>query len=99
MQGARFWVICVECALNLMSMRIPIIAFLTLAALAGGELGARAIDPSAAPTEAEFREGTAEAQGAQREEDEVIGDNLTSNRLSLLFVAKSRSPLNKGGTR
>jgi outer membrane protein insertion porin family len=41
-------------------MRIPIIAFLTLAALAGGELAARAIDPSAAPTEAEFREGTAE---------------------------------------
>ncbi|WP_333377916.1 BamA/TamA family outer membrane protein [Microcoleus sp. N9_B4] len=83
-------------------MRIPIIAFLTLAALAGGELAARAIDPSAAPTEAEFREGTAEAQRAQREEDEVIGDHLTLNRPSLLFVAKSRSPLtplNKGGTR
>ncbi|MEG4491648.1 BamA/TamA family outer membrane protein [Microcoleus sp. D3_18_C4] len=78
-------------------MRIPIIAFLTLAALAGGELTAQAIDPSAAPTEAEFREGTAEAQRAQREEDEVIGDNLTSNRPSLLFVAKSRSPLAKGG--
>ncbi|WP_445172987.1 BamA/TamA family outer membrane protein [Microcoleus sp.] len=60
MQGARFWVICVGCGLNLMCMRIPIIAFLTLAALAGGELAARAIDPSAAPTEAEFREGTAE---------------------------------------
>ncbi|MEG4581934.1 BamA/TamA family outer membrane protein [Microcoleus sp. MON1_C5] len=92
-----------------MSMRIPIIAFLTLAALAGGELAARAIDPSAAPTEAEFREGTAEIDTrdacptrAQRQEDEVIGDNLTSNRPSLLFVAKSRSPLtplNKGGTR
>ncbi|MEG4211603.1 BamA/TamA family outer membrane protein [Microcoleus sp. S13_B4] len=83
-------------------MRIPIIAFLTLAALTGGELAARAIDPSAAPTEAEFREGTAEAQRAQREEDEVIADNLTSNPPSLLFVAKSRSPLtplNKGGTR
>ncbi|MEG5064212.1 BamA/TamA family outer membrane protein [Microcoleus sp. B3-A4] len=90
-------------------MRIPIIAFLTLAALAGGELAARAIDPSAAPTEAEFREGTAEIDRrdacptrAQREEDEVIGDNLTSNPPSLLFVAKSRSrltPLNKGGTR
>ncbi|WP_333460366.1 BamA/TamA family outer membrane protein [Microcoleus sp. F10-B2] len=78
-------------------MRIPIIAFLTLAALAGGELAARAIDPSAASTQAEFREGTAEAQRAQREEDEVIGDNLTSNRPSLLFVAKSRSPLTKGG--
>ena len=60
MQGARFWVICVGCALNLMCMRIPIIAFLTLAAPAGGELAARAIDPSAAPTETEFREGTAE---------------------------------------
>ncbi|MEG5175255.1 BamA/TamA family outer membrane protein [Microcoleus sp. B3-D7] len=84
-----------------MSMRISIIAFLTLAALGGGQLAARAIDPSATPTEAEFREGTAEAQRAQRE-DEVIGDNLTSNRPSLLFVAKSRSPLtplNKGGTR
>ncbi|MEG5163428.1 BamA/TamA family outer membrane protein [Microcoleus sp. AT3-A2] len=83
-------------------MRSSIIAFLTLAALGGGELAARAIDPSVAPTEAEFREGTAEAQRAQREEDEVIGDNLTLNPPSLLFVAKSRSPLtplNKGGTR
>ncbi|MEG4056855.1 BamA/TamA family outer membrane protein [Microcoleus sp. Pol7_B2] len=82
-------------------MRISIIAFLTLAALGGGQLAARAIDPSAAATEAEFREGTAQAQRAQRE-DEVIGDNLTLNRPSLLFVAKSRSPLtplNKGGTR
>jgi hypothetical protein len=43
-----------------MCMRIPIIALLTLAAPAGGELAARAIDPSAAPTEAELREGTAE---------------------------------------
>src|SRR4028118_913535 len=43
-----------------MCMRIPIIAFLTLAAPAGGELAARAIDPSAAPTQAELREGTAE---------------------------------------
>ena len=82
-----------------MSMRIPIIAFLTLAALAGGELAARAIDPSAAPTEAEFREGTTEIDRrdacptmAQREEDEVIGDNLTLNPPSLLFVAKSESP-------
>ena len=87
-----------------MSMRIPIIAFLTLAQVVGGELAARAIDPSAAPTEAEFREGTAEIDRrdaypttAQREEDEVIGDNLTSNPPSLLFVAKSKSPLTKGG--
>jgi len=43
-----------------MCMRIPIIAFLTLAAPAGGELAARAIDPSAALTEGEFREKTAE---------------------------------------
>ncbi|MEG4962097.1 BamA/TamA family outer membrane protein [Microcoleus sp. K4-B3] len=56
-------------------MRIPIIAFLTLASVAGGELGARAIDPSAALTEAEFREGTAEAQ---REEDRV---SLTSGTI------------------
>ncbi|WP_445250411.1 BamA/TamA family outer membrane protein [Microcoleus sp. OTE_8_concoct_300] len=41
-------------------MRIPIIAFLTLAAPAGGELAARAIDPTFAPTQAELREGTAE---------------------------------------
>ena len=46
--------------LSFMSMRIPIIALLTLAAPAGGELAARAIDPSAAPTQAQFREGTAE---------------------------------------
>ena len=46
--------------LSFMSMRIPIIALLTLVAPAGGELAARAMDPSAAPTEAEFREGTAE---------------------------------------
>ncbi|WP_445310560.1 BamA/TamA family outer membrane protein [Microcoleus vaginatus] len=66
-------------------MRIPIIAFLTLAALAGGELAARAIDPSAAPTEAEFREGTAEIDRrdacptrAQRQEDEV---SLTSGTI------------------
>ncbi|MEG4573978.1 BamA/TamA family outer membrane protein [Microcoleus sp. N3A4] len=66
-------------------MRIPIIAFLTLAAVAGGELAARAIDPSAAPTEAEFREGTAEIDRrdacptrAQREEDEV---SLTSGTI------------------
>ena len=41
-------------------MRIPIIAFLTLAVPAGGELAAQAIGPSAAPTQAEFREGTSE---------------------------------------
>ncbi|MEG5004911.1 hypothetical protein QUB17_14880, partial [Microcoleus sp. B5-C4] len=58
-----------------MSMRISIIAFLTLAALGGGELAARAINPSATPTEAESREGTAEAQ---REEDEV---SLTSGTI------------------
>ncbi|MEG4989023.1 hypothetical protein QUB08_25205, partial [Microcoleus sp. BR0-C5] len=66
-------------------MRISIIAFLTLAALGGGELAARAIDPSAAPTEAQLREGTAEIDRrdacpttAQREEDEV---SLTSGTI------------------
>jgi outer membrane protein insertion porin family len=39
-------------------MRIPIIALLTLAAPAGGELAARAMDPTFAPTQAELREGT-----------------------------------------
>ncbi len=85
-----------------MFMRIPIIAFLTLAQVAGGELAARAIDPTVVLNEGLLREGTAEALLAQREEDEVIGDNLTSNQHSLLFVAESRSPLtplNKGGTR
>ena len=78
-------------------MRIPIIAFLTLAAVAGGELAARAIDRAIVKGE-----GTAEALLAQREEDEVIGDKLTSNPPSLLFAAEFRSPLtplNKGGTR
>jgi len=42
-----------------MCMRIPIVAFLTLAAPAGGELAARAIDPTFAPKKAELREGTA----------------------------------------
>ena len=46
--------------LSFMSMRIPIIALLTLAAPAGGELAARAIDPIFAPTQTELREGTAE---------------------------------------
>ena len=65
-------------------MRIPIIALLTLAAVAGGELAARAIDPSAAPTEAEFREGTAEIDRRDacptraQTQDEV---NLTSGTI------------------
>jgi len=46
--------------LSFMSMRIPIIALLTLAAPAGGELAARAMDPTFAPPRAELREGTAE---------------------------------------
>jgi len=69
-----------------MFMRIPIIAFLTLAAVAGGELGARAIDPTVAPREVELREGTAEAQRAQREEDEVsatVSDLPASDELAV----------------
>ena len=64
-------------------MRIPIIAFLTLAAVAGGELAARAIDPTVARTEAQLRDGTAEAQ---REEDEVsltVGDLPKSDELAV----------------
>ena len=70
--------------LSFMSMRIPIIALLTLVAPAGGELAARAMDASAAPAEAPFREGTAEIDSrdacptrAQRE-DEV---SLTSGTI------------------
>ena len=64
-------------------MRIPIIAFLTLAAVAGGELAARAIDPTVARTEAQLRDGTAEAQ---KEEDEVsltVGDLPKSDELAV----------------
>src|SRR4028119_885274 len=43
-----------------MCVRGAIVVCLALAAPGGGELAARPIDPSAAPTEAEFREGTAE---------------------------------------
>ena len=66
-----------------MFMRIPIIAFLTLAAVAGGELAARAIDPTVARTEAQLRDGTAEAQ---KEEDEVsltVGDLPKSDELAV----------------
>ncbi|MEG3895020.1 BamA/TamA family outer membrane protein [Microcoleus sp. SVA1_B6] len=65
-------------------MRIPIIAFLTLASVAGGELAARAIDPTLALTEAEFREGTAEIDRREacptrvQTEDEV---SLTSGTI------------------
>ena len=68
---------------NFMFMRIPIIAFLTLAAVAGGELAARAIDPTVARTEAQLRDGTAEAQ---KEEDEVsltVGDLPKSDELAV----------------
>ena len=61
-----------------MFMRIPIIAFLTLAAVAGGELAARAIDLTVVPSEVEVREGSGEVDRrdayptrAQREDDEV----------------------------
>ncbi|MEG4633104.1 BamA/TamA family outer membrane protein [Microcoleus sp. AR_TQ3_B6] len=65
-------------------MRIPIIAVLTWVAPAGGELAARAMDPTFAPTQAELREGTASidrrdacATSAQTE-DEV---SLTSGTI------------------
>src|SRR4028118_823236 len=47
--------------LSFMSMRIPIIALMTLAASAGGELAARAIYPTFAPTQALLRKGTTES--------------------------------------
>ncbi|MFS8119188.1 MAG: POTRA domain-containing protein, partial [Microcoleus sp.] len=75
-------------------MRIPIIAFLTLAAVAGGELAARAIDPTVAPAEVEVREGTAEAQRAQRDEDEVsqiVRDLPASDELAVTGEVKSPS--------
>ncbi|MEG3956561.1 BamA/TamA family outer membrane protein [Microcoleus sp. herbarium2] len=65
-------------------MRIPIIALLTLAAPAGGELAARAIDPTFALTQAQFTEGTAEIDRRDacptraQTEDEV---SLTSGTL------------------
>jgi outer membrane protein insertion porin family len=77
-----------------MFMRIPIIAFLTLAAVAGGDLAARAIDPTVAPAEVEVREGTAEAQRAQREEDEVIPilrDLPTSDEIAVAPEVRSPS--------
>ena len=75
-------------------MRIQIIAFLTLVAVAGGELAARAIDPIVAPTEVEVREATAEIidrrdtypTRAQREEDEVsatVSDLPASDELAV----------------
>lgn len=77
-----------------MFMRIPIIAFLTLAAVAGGDLAARALDPTVAPAEVEVREGTAEAQRAQREEDEVIPilrDLPTSDEIAVAPEVRSPS--------
>ena len=96
MQGARFWVICVRCVLNLMSMRISIIAFLTLAALGGGELAAGAIvDPSATPTEAEFREGTAEIDLPDACSAEIDGPDARSVRQGLKPLPQSESPLKR----
>jgi outer membrane protein insertion porin family len=80
--------------LSFMFMRIQIIAFLTLVAVAGGELAARAIDPIVAPTEVEVREATAEIidrrdtypTRAQREEDEVsatVSDLPASDELAV----------------
>ena len=65
-------------------MRIPIIALLTLAAPAGGELAAQAIDPTFAPTQALLREGTTEIDRRDacptraQTQDEV---NLTSGTI------------------
>ncbi|MEG3974407.1 BamA/TamA family outer membrane protein [Microcoleus sp. herbarium8] len=75
-------------------MRIPIIAFLTLAQVAGGELSARALDPTDAPRQVEVREATAEAQRAQRDEDEVspiVRDLPASDELAVTGEVKSPS--------
>ena len=61
-----------------MFMRIPIIAFLSLVAVAGGELAARAIDLNVPPAEVKVAEGSAEIDRRdacptrdQSEDDEV----------------------------
>ncbi|MEG4013302.1 MULTISPECIES: BamA/TamA family outer membrane protein [unclassified Microcoleus] len=77
-----------------MLMRIPIIAFLTLAQVAGGELSARALDLTDAPRQVEVREATAEAQRAQRDEDEVspiVRDLPASDELAVTGEVKSPS--------
>lgn len=77
-----------------MFMRIPIIAFLTLAQIAGGDLSARAIDPTDAARQVEVREATAEAQRALRDEDEVspiVRDLPASDELAVTGEVKSPS--------
>ncbi len=77
-----------------MFMRIPIIAFLTLAQIAGGDLSARALDPIDAAREVEVREATAEAQRAQRDEDDVsliVRDLPASDELAVAGEVKSPS--------
>ncbi|MEG4856882.1 BamA/TamA family outer membrane protein [Microcoleus sp. K1-B6] len=78
-----------------MSMRIPIIAFLTLAGLAGGELAARAIDPSAAPTQVQFREEAAEIDLPDACSAEIDGPDARSVRQGLKPLPQSESPLKR----
>jgi outer membrane protein insertion porin family len=61
-----------------MFMRILIIAFLTLAAVAGGELGARAIDRTVAQGEVELREGTPEVDRQNARSAEIDRQNACS---------------------
>jgi outer membrane protein insertion porin family len=63
-------------------MRILIIAFLAMAQVAGGELVAFAIDPTLTPTEAEFGEGSAEAQKNQDEVSLTAEDLPKSDELA-----------------
>ncbi|MEG4809117.1 BamA/TamA family outer membrane protein [Microcoleus sp. F8-D3] len=78
-----------------MSMRIPIIAFLTLAALAGGELAAQALGSSASPTQAQFREETAEIDRPDACSAEIDGPDARSVRQGLKPLPQSESPLKR----
>ncbi|MEG4441762.1 BamA/TamA family outer membrane protein [Microcoleus sp. AT9_B5] len=78
-----------------MSMRIPIIAFLTLAGLAGGELAAQALNPSAAPTQVQFREEAAEIDLPDACSAEIDGPDARSVRQGLKPLPQSESPLKR----
>jgi outer membrane protein insertion porin family len=61
-----------------MFMRIPIVALLSLVAVAAGELGARAIDPTVVTAEVELREGTAAVDRQNARSAEIDRQNACS---------------------